>query len=591
MKVEINNMMGVRDSAIALSPGTIQAVLGTNMSGKTSFAYALAAVLCRNNNPLKLPATATGAYLRDDTETGSVVLSEDDEDLVRWEVKSGEMVVAAAAKKAETTAAAAGLVEFATLGGESRTAMWEDLFLPPAAVLLKRVRKELEGAGLDKDEITGVMDTIKERGWESVDKVYKDRGRRAKNAWKAITGRNYGIKVAADWHPEGWLAAYDGLTVEQCEERLRSGHDALTGLHVARAITQAEIDGARAARDELKALQEPLAKKVRSTQAAKAEYEATQTKAEELREKGSQLKSELVQHRKLKPSLDGDPLKCPCCEAELLMTGDGALEARDRDAEERAMVEWRETEDKLRKETENQLALYHAAQKPAVEAEERLRDAREAEAQVHHNIGTLTDKAQLADTEATDDRTDEIDAKNREIENLRKQRDLVEKRLGAKAHHESVQAYDQIVTILGPKGVRAKAMEGAMANLDQFLVFIAKQTGWPRVKLDRNYNISIGKRASLRMCSESERWRGQATLQVAVGRLKRDPVIVLDRADILDPKGREDLAALTSLVIGREDPPCIVVCSTSGPKQPGLSWLTQALKDGPIHETWLEEKP
>ena len=587
MKVEITNMMGVDHAEVPLTSGTIQAVLGLNMSGKTSFAYGLGAVLSRNINPLDLAATRTKDYLRDGAETGSVVLSDDGEDLVRWELKGSDLIVAAAAQEMACTPAAAGLVDFTALKGEASIALWEGLFLPSTATLLKRAENELK-EHLDKDELAGVMETIKTRGWDSVDTIYKDRARRAKNAWKGITGRNYGVRVAADWHPEGWLAAYDGVTVEDCTERLRGAQDALTGLHVARAITQAEIDVAREAAARIEALNEELKGLQEATAVARKEYEAANKNAQEKKEKGSVLKAELMEHRKRKPKVEGDPLKCPCCDAELLMTSAGDLVARDRDAEEQELAQWQKKDDELYRATSNQRALFEAAQRPVVDAEEKKNQAQQAESVVHHEISLLREKAQLADAEVTDDRTEEITAKNREIEDLRTQRDLVDKRITAKGHHESVQAYELIVKILGPKGIRAKAMETAMDNVDQFLGLISKRTGWPRVQVDRNYNISIGMRASLRMCSESERWRGQATLQIAIARMKRDRVIVLDRADILDGKGREDLAALSKLVVGREDPPCIVVCSTARSSPQG-SWLTQILKDGPINETWLGE--
>ena len=587
MKVEINNMMGVASADVPLEPGTIQAVLGSNMSGKTSLAYALGAILARNINPLDLAATKTNDYLRDGAETGSVVLADGDEELVRWEVKGSELIVAAAAKEMACTAAAAGLVDFSTLKGENGIAMWEDLFLPSTAVLLKRAEKELKDH-LNKDELAGVMETIKTRGWESVDTIYKDRARRAKTAWKAVTGKNYGVRVAADWHPEGWLAAYDGLTVEDCTERLRSAQDALTGLHVARAITQAEIDEARKAQDRIDALNTALEGLQKETAAARAEYEEANKNAQAKKSKGSELKAELKAHREKKPVVKGDPLKCPCCDAEVLWTGTGELVARDRDAEERALHEWTKKEQELKNECENQLALFHAAQKPAVEAEEKRNQARTAESNALHEISMLREKAQLADSTATEDRTDQINAKNREIEDLRTQRELVDKRLQAKGHHESVQAYEMIVKILGPKGIRAKAMETAMDNVDGLLSFMAQRTGWPRVQVDRNYNVSIGKRASLRMCSESERWRGQAMLQIAIARMKQDPVIVLDRTDILDPKGREDLATLSSFLVepDRKHRPCIVLCSTAGRAEGARAWLSDV--EG-VNETWLGE--
>ena len=68
--------------------------------------------------------------------------------------------------------------------------------------------------------------------------MYGDRARVAKREWAAIAGRTYGVRVAADWRPEGWLADYDHMTPQIAEERVTNARDALNALHRVQAISE-----------------------------------------------------------------------------------------------------------------------------------------------------------------------------------------------------------------------------------------------------------------------------------------------------------------------------------------------------------------
>ena len=587
MKITINNMMGVGDCEIGLVPGTVTAVIGRNMSGKTSVALAAAAVLARDPNPLDLPATKRGAYLRDGSDAGAAVLYGDDgEEVVRWDLKDGALTASTRPWK-PATPASVGLVNFATLSGKSAIEMWESMLLPPTRELLKRIEAELEPA-LDPDDIKGVLATITSQGWESVDKVYGDRAKRAKAAWKGVTGLTYGSRNAADWLPIGWLSSYDGLHVDDCTERLRTANEGLTGLHVARALTGAEVKAAQKAAEALPGALEAIPRLVEAVDEAKETVAAARKSVEAIRVEGRAAKAELERYDQTKPSTGGHAMTCPACKASLMLTGNDLVNY-DAAAAAVAMEVWKERRKAIYDSVANQAAIFKAAQRPLDAADEVLSAATSELSRAEVKVEALREEGLLADETATEDRTEEIEGKNRQIEDLRKQRDLVSKRAEAQSHHEQVQAYTLIATILGPKGVRAKAMEVGMEKMDSFLGIVATTTGWPRVEVDRSYNVSIGKRATLRMCSESERWRGQTALQIAISRLMRDSVVVLDRSDVLDTDARQELVALGAFLAERKDPPAIILCATPEKPPYGASWMSTQSKGLPVTIVNLSE--
>ena len=75
--------------------------------------------------------------------------------------------------------------------------------------------------------------------------------------------------------------------------------------------------------------------------------------------------------------------------------------------------------------------------------------------------------------------------------------------------------------------------------------------------------VGNGGRPAL-LCSESERWRAQASIQLTLAAMTGSRAVVLDRGDILDPMGREGLVKVCAAVLGK-CPIAVLVCSTSQP--------------------------
>ena len=91
---------------------------------------------------------------------------------------------------------------------------------------------------------------------------------------------------------------------------------------------------------------------------------------------------------------------------------------------------------------------------------------------------------------------------------------------------------------------------------------VARVTGWPAVGLDQHYTVSIGERPMLRLCSESERLRAQWSLQIALARVCKDPVVILDAADHLDQSNMAALRRLLATLCDRAEPLAFLVCGT-----------------------------
>ena len=563
MKVEISNWLGVAEQQLDLVPGTVTAILGKNATGKTSIATAVATVLTRNVNPYKVPATRLKVYIRDGAERGSVVLTEDNGDpLVAWDLLAGDLTVAAAAPT-PLSPASVGLVDFMSLTGKSAVELWEGLFLPPAASLIGQVKQELEGR-VPPEDLAGVLKTLAQRGWESLDTVYQDRARRAKQSWQKVTGLDYGVKVAADWLPDGWAAYLDGRTEEDCVNRLSEAQDALTGMHVAHALTSVDIQRAKNAREEIPHHERRVA-------ACNARVEEWGAKGKDLYERTNDaiLKSEAdrkaIDKERTKRPRKESTLYCPACKQELSYSGTHLATyhgltadevASKTDAWEKKIAEMEKRHEPLQKEAADLRLEYGAILSEHSQAKEELSAAKALHG---HAVGLATD----AEAEPQDEgRASAINEANLTIEHIRRERDLIVRRATAWREHESATTYSLIAKLLGPKGVRAKAMETAMGSLDEFLAVVASQTLWPRVKVGKSYELTIGERASLKLCSESEKWRAQAALQIAVARMRRDPVIVLDRADVLDDHGKWMLSIICKKVSGRDNPPAILLCST-----------------------------
>ena len=80
----------------------------------------------------------------------------------------------------------------------------------------------------------------------------------------------------------------------------------------------------------------------------------------------------------------------------------------------------------------------------------------------------------------------------------------------------------------------------ALTPLNERLTASSEVSEWADVTLTRDMQVLAGGRAYA-LLSESEKWRADAMIAEAIAHLSKTKLLVLDRFDVLDLKGREDL--------------------------------------------------
>jgi hypothetical protein len=110
----------------------------------------------------------------------------------------------------------------------------------------------------------------------------------------------------------------------------------------------------------------------------------------------------------------------------------------------------------------------------------------------------------------------------------------------AAMHHKEVLAWLKIAEALDADGIPSEMLAQALKPMNNALRDYASVTQWAQVAISPDMTIkSNGRRYSL--LSESEQWRADAMIAAAIAELSGTRILMLDRFDVLDLPGREDL--------------------------------------------------
>ncbi len=364
-------------------------------------------------------------------------------------------------------------------------------------------------------------------GFDAAAKEAQAKARDAKASWKTITGgETWGKDKAA-----GWKASTPEETYTRDQIKIAEGLVAESEAGIAEANQQ--IGEARAA--------------VRQHAEAARRIDELTAKVARLPALGDKLKrdqSELDQWSgrlaELPPPASEKPRTwaCPCCGVMLNhRQADGAL------------VEYKvkpvvdpEIESK-RQQWSDAVALYtrsvandqrdiadaERAAQEIVDLEKRLGEAPPATERLEQLLaGHQTDKKSRAATLA------QMFEANRQAqaasENTKK----------AAAHHADVMAWLAIADTLAPDGIPAEMLSSALDPINERLTDFSSLAEWADVTITRDMDILAGGRPYA-LLSESEKWRTESLIAAAISDLSGLRILLLDRFDVLDVKGREDL--------------------------------------------------
>ena len=367
-------------------------------------------------------------------------------------------------------------------------------------------------------------------GFDVAHKEAQSKAREAKAAWRAITGETYGGTKAASW--EATKPHTDANALLQARDDVARLDAQIEELAAEIAVMRADED--RHAR-ESRTIAELRA---RASQYARIDAKLRKDE-DELKEWQAKVEIEARKPNKRFPT---EPTyTCPQCSAVLRHDhANGALviftppPLVDRNEPDN-LAEYQRARDLLARSVENDrrdLAIADAAAKQLAEIEGEKSSPAPAPEEIEAARQKLTDLRNQKTRAAADLKVLE------ESERLAAQAD---KRTEAAAiHHADVWQWEAIADALAPNGIPGEVLAEALGPINARLASSAHMAEWATVVIGPDMGITAGGRP-YSLLSESEKWRADAILAEAVSHLSGAKLLVLDRFDVLDMTGREDL--------------------------------------------------
>ena len=129
----------------------------------------------------------------------------------------------------------------------------------------------------------------------------------------------------------------------------------------------------------------------------------------------------------------------------------------------------------------------------------------------------------------------------------------------AAGYHLDVLEWVLIEKALAPDGIPGEILAGALQPFNASLTRTSKLTGWPVVQVSTEMDITAGGRL-YQLLSESEQWRCDTLLALAIAVHSGLKLVMLDRFDVLDlPARGQLLGMLVSLAKANEIESAIVL--------------------------------
>ncbi|WP_197328705.1 AAA family ATPase [Ralstonia syzygii] len=420
------------------------------------------------------------------------------------------------------------------------------------------VKKRLLAKGCDVEKVEAIVPLLRS-GFDAGHKEAQAKARDEKAAWRTITGETYGDKKAASWAAE--KPAFDAAALADLQQRL-AAYDtelatanqrmgALQADHQRQAETAQRLAGLRQKASVYARVADKLARDEAELKEWQVKVIATRQLASSGRKVGLvhdlaySLNESLrmvipfgeMDERQREQLADANVVleKYSTEHGSIESNGSGDIEARNK------LPEYEKALRLLQSAVANDkrdLAEADAAAKAIAELEAAVGSAPD-EAEIHAARKHLDDlKAERSDIAAKL-------AAQQDAERQAKQAD--ERTTKALAAHESVLAWIAIADALAPDGIPGEMLAEALDPINDRLEQSSQDAEWPHVHVEPDMSVwAAYPEQSPRpyaLLSESEKWRADAMLAEAIAYLSKIGVLVLDRLDVLDLKGREDLIA------------------------------------------------
>lgn len=549
--IAITNMLGISAANIAVNKPVLM-LAGANGAGKSSIAEAIKHALVAECDRVALKKEFN-KLLHNGADAGHAIIGTSLGDYA---------VLLPEGKQTGAEGLPFGLeyclspARFAALtAAEKRAFLFK---LMGVKVTSQAIIAKLASRGISAADIDAISPHLAS-GFEAAHKEAQSKARDAKAAWRAITGETYGAVKAADWtapavEVDGALLAETSAQIEAADGIIAELNGQLGALNEqAKNVGQANANMHKR-EEKLAALREHAGKFARiqdklnrdSDDLAVWEAKVADTEAA----------------AGIKPA--EEPMACPHCAGLVLNAGKGKLvayEATAHDAEAAAKLpEYTKARDLLRSAVANGQRDLVAAENAARTLDELEKEpAQEVVSADAITIKISEVKTELATAKAKRQEVADQLAHFQQVE--RESKAAAQKTTQAKMHHDDVVAWDLMADQLAPGGIPAELLSEALAPFNTVVEDYYQIAQWPRVSIDENMELSVGGRPyALR--SESERWRADTLLALAIARISGAKVVVLDRFDVLDLQGRADALYLLDELAENGDVETVVLAGT-----------------------------
>ncbi|RTT22509.1 AAA family ATPase [Pseudomonas aeruginosa] len=558
-KLEITNFQGLRHAALDVS-APVLLVAGHNGAGKSSLLDAISHAF--TGKPGRVAQKQhIGQLITEGAKKG--------EARVEWLDEAGEVQacgVALPSGKGSPLADSPFLPfvldasRFAALEAKDRRRVLFDL--TGASASPAEVGKRLEAKGLDLALFEKVKPLLRS-GFPAAVEQAKSYASEARGAWKAITGENYGSDKANGWEPEAPPAIVSEEELESARAELQATAQDLDEAQQTLGSSKRAHADAQARASRITALRETAALADRRRNKL-ATDEANQDEWSEKVMAAEAAASGEPAHQ---------PLTCPHCQGAVDLQA-GALvvhqppeKIADAEAAKRLpeYCQYLASAQRAVANSQRDLdeCLAAAEQIKALEAESAEAPSAEAIANGEQAINELR--------QARDASRAKLVALQEAVEAGAQREASIAK---AQAAHQDVVAWTGMADALSPTGIPAEILADAIGPVNELLQRLSGTAGWSPVQISADIDVTFGGRL-YGLLSESERWRCDATLALAIATISGLRLALLDRFDVLDIPARTQQAMklFQSLAAGGEIDTLIVAGTLKEPMAKTPNWL------------------
>ncbi|HGJ8974980.1 TPA: AAA family ATPase [Pseudomonas aeruginosa] len=558
-KLEITNFQGLRHAALDVS-APVLLVAGHNGAGKSSLLDAISYAF--TGKPGRVAQKQhIGQLITEGAKKG--------EARVEWLDEAGEVQacgVALPSGKGSPLADSPFLPfvldasRFAALDATDRRRVLFDL--TGASASPAEVAKRLKAKGIDLALFEKVKPLLRS-GFSAMVGQAKDYASEARGAWKAVTGENYGSEKANGWEPEAPPVIVSEEELESARAELQATAQDLDEAQQTLGSSKRAHADAQSRASRITALRETAALADRRRNKL-ATDEANQDEWSEKVMAAEAAASGEPAHQ---------PLTCPHCQGAVDLQA-GQLVAHQPPA--------KVADPEAAKRLEEYRGYLASAQRAVANSQRDLKESEDAAAQA---AALEAETAQAPSAEAIANGEQAInelrqarDASRAKLVALQEAMEAAAQREAsiakAQAAHRDVVAWTGMADALSPTGIPAEILADAIGPVNELLQRLSGTAGWSPVQISADIDVTFGGRL-YGLLSESERWRCDATLALAIATISGLRLALLDRFDVLDIPARTQQAMklFQSLAAGGEIDTLIVAGTLKEPMAKTPAWL------------------